>query len=409
MKVLQLNGYESPGSRFSGLSLAKLLKKNGISSTHIIWQRDTEDPNVLSYETPNARLINDMYNRVEQRLGFQSVFYTNAAELMRRKEFLEADLIHFHLIHTNYLSLLDLPAITAAKPTVWTLHDPWAFTGHCIHPFDCQRWRSGCSHCPDLTIPFLANKDSTKLMFSLKKQMFERSSFEIIVGSEWMAEMTESSPLFRNVPVHLVPFGLDLNSFGNRLGAEARKSFGIPEKAIVLGFRAQYCHYKGFEYIDRALDLISEDKDIWLLTTGSTDLLARFQQRFSIKELGWVNDEEIMRNFFAALDIFLMPSTAEAFGVMAIEAMASYCPVIVFEGTSLPGVTLAPEVGISVPSRDADKLALAIQRLISNSDERYLRGQLGRKLAETRYDENQQACKLAEIYRNVFERRHKGI
>ena len=35
-------------------------------------------------------------------------------------------------------------------PTVWTLHDCWAFTGHCAHYMmnGCERWRTGCGDCP---------------------------------------------------------------------------------------------------------------------------------------------------------------------------------------------------------------------------------------------------------------------
>lgn len=405
MKVLQLNGYESPGRRFSGLSLAPLLKEHDISSTHIIWQRDTDNPSVLGYEAPNARLINDMYTRVEQRLGFQSVFFTNAVELMSRKEFIEADLIHFHLIHTGYMSMLDFPEITRAKPTVWTLHDPWAFSGHCIYSFSCQRWRIGCGQCPDLKIPFTVTRDSTALMYSMKQQMLKHSSFEVIVASQWMETMTKDSPLFEGVPVHLIPFGLDLDFFSRGSRAAARRRFGIPDDAVVIGFRAEYGAYKGFDYIERAFDEIRADSNVWLLSTASNGPLERFRDRFGVIELGWVNDEELVRDFFAAQDMFLMPSIVEAFGVMAIEAMASGCPVVVFEDTSLPGVTFAPEIGVQVASRDVTGLALAIQKLIDNPEERHKRGRLSRDLVEKLYNEKIQARKIAEIYQSVVERR----
>ena len=41
-----------------------------------------------------------------------------------------------------------------------------------------------------------------------------------------------------------------------------------------------------------------------------------------------------------------MPSVAEAFGMMAVESMACGKPVIVFDGTSLPEVTRAPDIGL---------------------------------------------------------------
>ncbi|CAN7726689.1 glycosyltransferase [Rhizobium sp. LjRoot98] len=405
MKVLQLNGYESPGRRFSGLALAPLLEEYDISSTHIIWQRDTTNPEVLGYEAPNNRRLNEMYARVEQRLGFQSVYYTNASELMGRKEYIEADLIHFHLIHTGYMSLLDFPAITREKPTVWTLHDPWAFSGHCIHPFSCQGWRTGCGNCPDLQIPFAVNRDSSALMFSLKQEILKRSSFEVIVASPWMENMTKASPLFDGVPVHLVPFGLDLSYFSQGSRAAARARLRIPDEAIVIGFRAEHGAFKGLEYIERALDALKDNENVWLLSTASHGPLDRFRDRFGVIELGWVNDQEVMRDFFAAQDIFLMPSVADAFGVMAIEAMASGCPVVVFEGTALPGVTGAPDVGIQVANRDASALAVAIQRLIDDPDERVRRGQLSRDLVEQVYDEKRQARHVADVYKSLLERR----
>jgi hypothetical protein len=36
---------------------------------------------------------------------------------------------------------------------VLTLHDAWLLSGHCAHSFDCERWKTGCGECPDLTIP----------------------------------------------------------------------------------------------------------------------------------------------------------------------------------------------------------------------------------------------------------------
>ena len=129
--------------------------------------------------------------------------------------------------------------------------------------------------------------------------------------------------------------------------------------------------------------------------------MERFAGRFQLIELGWINDEELVRDAFVAADIFLMPSVAEAFGVMAIEALACGKPVIVFEGTSLPEVTFAPEVGLSVPMRDGDALFHALQRLIDNPNERAERGRKGRMMAELHYGDDVYARRIAEIYKAV--------
>ena len=89
-----------------------------------------------------------------------------------------------------------------------------------------------------------------------------------------------------------------------------------------------------------------------------------------------------MLDTYRAADLFVMPSPAEAFGMMAVEAMACGKPVIVFDGTSLPDITNTPRVGLPVPNSDVDALASAIRRLIENKQERFERGIAGRALAE---------------------------
>jgi glycosyltransferase involved in cell wall biosynthesis len=129
--------------------------------------------------------------------------------------------------------------------------------------------------------------------------------------------------------------------------------------------------------------------------------MEQFKDRFQLVELGWTNDEELARDAFVASDIFLMPSIVEAFGVMAIEAFACGKPVIVFEGTSLPEVTFAPEVGVSVPMHDGEGLYRALQHLIDNPAEREERGRKGREIAEKHYGDDLYAQRLAEIYKTV--------
>jgi glycosyltransferase involved in cell wall biosynthesis len=401
MKVLQVNGYESPGRRFNGLSIAPLLKQHGIESQHLVWAKDTTDPDVLSFEGRWTKPINRLVNRLERAASLQSVLYPHAAQMLRMPAFKAADLLHLHIIHSGYLSLSDLPKITRQKPTVWTLHDPWAMTGHCIYPFECQRWQTGCGQCPDLNIEFPLLMDTTKFLFNYKRRAYKNSKFELIVASQWMRTMVEASPLFEDVTLHHIPFGLDLKFFAPDAAPNARQRLGIPDNALVLTFRAVENDFKGLPYIMAALEQIKTKQPVCLLTFNSKGLLEKFADRFQLVELGWTNDAALTRDAFVASDIFLMPSLVEAFGVMAIEAFACGKPVIVFEGTSLPEVTFAPDVGLAVPMRDTAALTQALQRLIDNPEEREARGRQGRTMAELYYGDERYARRLAEVYRGA--------
>lgn len=430
------------------MSITPLLKTRGIDSTHLIWIKDSHDPTVLSWTREGwfSRLVDSarrslssypwfnrefkmgkrlvsmhkVFNRIarmslrmgvnwvagkaERVLSLQSVFYLNSLRLSRMPAYREADLLHLHIIHSGYLSLWALPGITRQKPTVWTLHDPWAMTGHCVYPFDCPRWQTGCGECPYLNTPLPLYADRTSLLFRYKRRFYGKSRFDVIVASRWMLNMVQSSPLFEGVRAHLVPFGLNLDFFSAAAAPDARRRFGIPDNALVICFRSDTSEFKGLPYIIQVLEKIRCDQPVCLLTFAKKGLMGRFADRFQLVELGWSHDEELMRDAFVAADIFLMPSTAEAFGVMAIEAMACGKPVISFEGTSLPEVTFAPDVGVSVPMGDTEGLLQALQRLIDHPEERLERGRKGRLIAEEHYDAETQADRLAEVYRTVASR-----
>jgi glycosyltransferase involved in cell wall biosynthesis len=99
-----------------------------------------------------------------------------------------------------------------------------------------------------------------------------------------------------------------------------------------------------------------------------------------------------------------MPSTAEAFGLMAVEAMGAGRQVVCFEGTALPSVTHAPECGIAVPMGDSSALRAAIDRLARHPEEAALRGRLGRLLAAEEYDHDRYLDSITEVYGSAAER-----
>lgn len=405
MRVLQVNGYQSPGRRFNGLAITPLLKQRGIDSEHIVWLQDKVEPGVSTINTGWTRRINRTVARIEKRLSVQSLLYPHAGELARLEQFRRADVLHLHIIHSGYMSVWSLPWLAKRKPLVWTLHDPWALTGHCIHPGDCQRWRTGCGQCPALDTPFPLRVDRTRFLFGQKQRAYARTKVDLVVASEWMLRHVEASPLFRGggVRLHHIPFGIDLDRFSPAGGSEARARLGIPHDHVVLMFRAEG-DFKGVPYILDALQTLQVDRPITLLTVGKTGVVDGFRGRYGVVELGWTNDEDAVAAAFKAADLFLMPSTAETFGVMAVEALASGRPVVCFDGTALPGVVDAPRVGVSVPMRDAAALRAAIERLVHAPEERVQRGRDARALAERLYSIEQHVQRIADLYRDVVSR-----
>ncbi len=183
-----------------------------------------------------------------------------------------------------------------------------------------------------------------------------------------MRRQVEQSPLLSRFPVHHIPFGIDERVYRQADKNEARASFGIPPNAHVLAFRSDPFGngFKGTNFLAAALAKYVPTKPTYLLTLDGIGGLEAIRGKYRFVELGWINDQDRIAQVLNAADLFLMPSIAESFGLMAIESMACGTPVIVFEGTSLPETVNAPHSGIAVPHGDSDALARAMADCMGN-------------------------------------------
>jgi glycosyltransferase involved in cell wall biosynthesis len=243
-------------------------------------------------------------------------------------------------------------------------------------------------------------------MWRAKKRLFSELDLDVVVASGWMLDMVRQSPVTSHLEnVHFIPFGIDTRSFApDDAQASSRRRLGIPENDFVVLFRASTWEVKGLPYIVDALGVRQPTRPTTLLTLGERGLIQGLRRDYRIVELGWVDDEALYPLVFSACDVFLMPSLAEAFGLMAVEAMAAGRPVVCFEGTALPAVTHAPECGIAVPTGDASALRASLDLLAADPPEAARRGRLGRSIVAEDYGFERYLDSMAQLYRSVLSR-----
>ena len=117
--------------------------------------------------------------------------------------------------------------------------------------------------------------------------------------------------------------------------------------------------------------------------TIETDILEYFRNCGDIIKTDRVSNVE---KYISAMDIFVLPSYREGFGMSVIEASAMGVPVIV---TEYPGPSSAIEdgvTGISVPIKDSYALEKAIVQLLEDSVKRIEMGNAGREFAEQKFE-----------------------
>lgn len=217
--------------------------------------------------------------------------------------------------------------------------------------------------------------------------------------------ITATSPFLADVArrytdkeVHVVPFGVDCQVFRptERINMTSTVTLGF-----VKHLKAKY----GPEYLIRATEMIVRQyPQTRLLMAGSGELRSQLEALTgqlglsrNVSFLGAIDHHrvpELLKN----VDIFVMPSIREEFGVSAVEAQAMEIPVVATRVGGIPEVVLDGETGILVELGNSEQLAQAILTLIENPALRRQMGQRGREhvLANYRWEDN--AALMERLY-----------
>lgn len=409
MNILYINDNDLAGRRFNGYDLLSVLNSTeGVRAKQIVAVKSSKSKNVIPLITsPSSEFVRQKCKDFEEKISMQSVIYPFGEKLMGMKEFKEADIVHYHLIFNHFMSLFSFTKLVKQKPSVWTLHDPWALTGHCVHPLDCNGWKTGCKKCPYLDRYSPLREDNASAIWNLKESTYkEIKDIDIIVASEWMYDFVKASPLgkiFKNI--HLIPFGIDTNVFKRRENRKKlREQLGIKESDFVIMFRQDPQELKGMKFIVEMLKKLRVTKNVVLLTVGMTKLIDELKNRYKIIEYEWVNDTNKMVDLYSVSDLFLMPSLAESFGMMAVEAMSSSLPVIVSNNAALPSVCDSPNSSIAVNLLNPRELLDTVKMLTESSNQRQTLGGKARRFVQKKYRKDIYETSILNLYKDIHNR-----
>lgn len=364
--VLNISKHAAIGRRFNNLDAREYFLPNGWDPLYCSWTASAE-PREFVVEVPGKlnHFVTRALGRASRFTGDLNGFYRNAKHIAALEFFKRADLLHFHIVHEKWLSIHDWLKLAEQKPVVWTWHDPYMMTGHCIYPMQCRGFESGCIRCPHLDYHFPIKVDRSAENLREKVEAVTRMDPLVVVASDFMSEMVDRSLYSDKVRKKIVPFGVELRKHPEH--HQARTKLGLPTDRIVFGFRAVYSAYKGMDLIQSLFARLAKtfpELPITVIAFQEKGCCVAFSGQYQVIETGWIEDGQIYE-YFAAMDYFLMPSRAEAFGMMAIEAMATgACPIVTY-GTALTELIGAPRFGISVKAEENELYECVLREIIS--------------------------------------------
>lgn len=332
-------------------------------------------------------------------------------------------MIHAHNLHGDYFDLRRLPEFSARVPVAMTLHDEWAYTGHCAYTMGLETWRSGCVSCPDLEVYPAIRRDATHQNWLAKASIYTESRLYISAPTRWLLERAQESILARGTAAwRVIPNGVDLDLFRPGDRDVARRQLGLPEDAAILLFaanRARRSPFKDHDTVVAALRRVSSlhlARRVLLIVLGDSgpgESLANGEVRY----VPYERDAARLVAHYRAADLYLHAAKAEAAGLTILEALATGTPVVASgvggipeEVRSLQGApgswdgethAVAQATGILVPPADPDAMAAATAHLLSNDD---LRRQLSANAladARDRFDLDDQVDATIAWYRDI--------
>ncbi len=246
------------------------------------------------------------------------------------------DMVWLHNLHGYYINielLFEWLKKRSRMEVKWTLHDCWAFTGHCVHfsMANCEQWKTHCMDCPQKgRYPSSLLKDNCKQNFDRKKAAFTGvKQMTLITPSNWLADLVRQSFL-GEYPVEIHHNTIDTEIFKPTPG-NFRERFGLQSKKIILGVASVWDERKGLrDFIQLAAML---DEQYVIVLVGLSEKQSKALPK-GIISVGKTNSTKELAEIYSAADLFVNPSKEETFGMTTIEAQACGTKAIVYKGTA---------------------------------------------------------------------------
>jgi len=307
---------------------------------------------------------------------YHHVDLTVVGRLAQRLRRIEPDIVHTHLIHAD---LYGTPAarLAGARAVISTRHNDDAFRQHPL-----IRWQT---------------------------RALDRLIDHYIAISGWLRDYTTDVEGVAPEKITTIHYGLSpaaSQSAPNGL----RTSLGVPDGAPLAGVVARLVEQKGHTYLfDAFQQVVGELPGAHLLVVGDGPLREKLEAQVAalgigeqVHFTGWRDDAP---HIMAALDVLVMPSLWEGFGLVALEAMAQAKPIVATRVSALPEVVVDEQTGWLVPPRDPGALADALLHALGHPDLARACGQRGYRRLNEHFSPDKLADQTLAVYERILAER----
>lgn len=335
MKYVQINTYSGGSTGSIMMKLHRELLGRG-NESYVAWARgrDTIGDHEIKIGNMLDVYVHGIYVRLTGRMGFASKRST--AALLKRLDQIDPDVVHLHNIHGYYISIEMLFDWLAKHhcQVKWTLHDCWAFTGHCVYftYAKCSQWKTHCAYekpCPQLnTYPKTISKTNCERNFEDKRRIFTSiptNRMTLIAPSHWLEGLVKQSFL-KEYPLEVRLNTIDTSIF-RPTPSDFRERYGIGDRFMILGVASPWTERKGLETFLRLANDLDDNFSVVLVGLSKKQIKAMPSSVVALERA----DSRELASIYTTADVLLNPTREDNYPTVNLEAQACGTRVITYD------------------------------------------------------------------------------
>lgn len=339
MRYVQINAYANGWADSIIFSKHRELQEQGHESW-VFWTRGEHEQDeymqkIASY--PEV-CLDALLTRIDGCAGFHSKGITR--RLLKRLDEIDPDVVHLHVLLGYYINVRMLFEWLAQHrcKVIWTLHDCWAFTGHCIYftYVKCMQWQSRCTastSCPQKrTYPetVFGGDRSVGWSFDEKKRLFTMlppERMRLITPSKWLADLVKQSFLAK-YDVEVVHNTVDTSVF-KPTPSDFHERYGIGDRFMVLGVASKWTQRKGLQDFVRLACELDSERFVVVVVGLSKKQINKLKCK--LIALPRTSSLEELAGIYTAADVFFNPTQEDNFPTVNLESEACETPIITYD------------------------------------------------------------------------------
>lgn len=372
MKILQVNCVYKKGSTGKiTYDIHFELLKRGIESV-VCYGRGEKINEPHVYKT-----CGEGYSKTNHLLSeFTGVMYggcffsTNKLIKIIKKE--KPDVVHLQCINGYFVNIYRLVSWLKKHDikTVLTLHAEFMYTANCGYALDCDKWQTGCGHCPRLkqeTKSFFV--DGTHKSWMKMKKAFDGFNDNLVVTSvsPWLMERAKLSPILNDKKHEVVLNGVNTDIFHFYDTSELRSQMGLNGVKVIFhatpSFDDNINNIKGGYHVLKLAEKML-DENVKFVVAG--DYPDGLKVPSNVILLGKVADQELLAKYYSMANVTLLTSKKETFSMVTAESLCCGTPVVGFKAGA-PEQIAIPEYSSFVDFGDLESLHEEMKKFLAES------------------------------------------